>query len=153
MKEFSYENASQEIPKFWGEISQKYLMPLMMGKKPESEIEKAICNCGSIGEFGINIDDIGNGKFRYIIAGRYTGGEVPEGMVTYELPDVQWAKFSCRGPMPQTLQTLNTKLFKEWLPGNPDYKVDMRIIVEWYSKGDTTSMDYESGLWIPVSKK
>ncbi|MEE1077189.1 MAG: effector binding domain-containing protein [Acutalibacteraceae bacterium] len=152
-KEFSYENAHQEIPMFWGEISQKYLMPLMMGKKPESEIEKAICNCGNMGEFGVNIDDIGNGKFRYIIAGTYTGGEVPDGMVSYELPDVELAKFSCKGPMPEALQTLNTKLFNEWLPGNPDYKMGIGVIIEWYTKGDVKSVDYESGLWIAVSKK
>lgn len=152
-KEFSYENAHQEIPMFWGEISQKYLMPLMMGKKPESEIEKAICNCGNMGEFGVNIDDIGNGKFRYIIAGTYTGGEVPDGMVSYELPDVELAKFSCKGPMPEALQTLNTKLFNEWLPGNPDYKMGIGVIIEWYTKGDVKSVAYESGLWIAVSKK
>lgn len=152
-REFSYENAYQEIPKFWGEISQKYLMPLMMGKKPESEIEKAICNCGGMGEFGVNIDDIGNGKFRYMIAGRYTGGEVPEGMVRYELPDIEWAKFSCKGPMPEALQTLNTKLFKEWLPGNPDYKMGIGVVIEWYTQGDTKSVDYESGLWVAVSRK
>lgn len=152
-KEFSYENAQEEIPKFWGEISQKYLMPLMIGKKPESEIEKTICNCGNMGEFGVNIDDIGNGKFRYIIAGTYTGDEIPDGMVSYELPDVEWAKFSCKGPMPEALQTLNTKLFNEWLPGNPDYKMGIGVIIEWYTQGDVKSVDYESGLWIPVSKK
>lgn len=152
-REFYYETAYQEIPKFWNEISQRYLTPLMMGKKPENEIEKAICNCEDMGEFGVNIDDVGNDKFRYIIAGKYTGGEVPEGMVTYELPCVEWAKFSCKGPMPEALQTLNTKLFNEWLPGNPDYKMGIGVVIEWYTQGDMTSVDYESGLWLAVNKK
>ena len=152
-REFSFETGYQEIPKFWDEFCQKYMMPLMSKQTPETEIEKTICNC-RVGEYGVCIDDIGkDGKFRYIIAGRYTGGELLEGMVSYELPDVEWAKFTCTGPMPEALQTLNTKLFKEWLPGNPDYKIAMGVNIEWYAEGDTKSADYESGIWIPVIRK
>ncbi|MCH5297996.1 MAG: AraC family transcriptional regulator [Ruminococcus sp.] len=153
-REFSFETGYQEIPKFWDEFCQKYMAPLMSKQKPETEIEKIICN-SRVGEFGVCIDDIGkDGKFRYLIAGKYAGGEVPEGMVSYELPDAEWAKFTCVGPMPEALQTLNTKLFKEWLPGNPDYKIAMGVNIEWYhTEGDTKSADYESGIWIPVIRK
>ncbi len=153
-REFSFETSYQEIPKFWDEFCQKYMSPLMSKQTPETEIEKTICNC-HVGEYGVCIDDIGkDGKFRYIIAGRYTGGEIPEGMVSYELPDAEWAKFTCVGPMPEALQALNTKIFKEWLPGNPDYKIAMGVNIEWYyAKGDTKSADYESGIWIPVVRK
>ena len=43
--------------------------------------------------FPVCADDIGGGKFRYLITGRYTGGEVPEGMTVYELcgnANVEW---------------------------------------------------------------
>lgn len=151
-REFTYENAYAEIPKFWDELSEKYFSHLWGGRAPDDDIEETICNC-CIGEFGVNIDDIGNGKFRYIIAGTYTEGEVPEGMTVYELPDVEWAKFLCKGAMPTALQSINTKIFKEWLPGNPDYEIAVGVNIEWYSDGDTHSSDYESAIWIPVKRK
>ena len=73
-------------------------------------------NC--IGEYGVCIDDLSDGRFRYLIAGKYTGGPVPEGMVLYEFPRGEWAVFDCVGPNPQTLQSVNTRIFQEWLPGN-----------------------------------
>lgn len=41
------------------------------------------------------------------------------------LPDMEWAKFRCVGSMPGALQSVNTKIFKEWLPGNREYKIAM----------------------------
>ncbi|MBQ2031640.1 MAG: GyrI-like domain-containing protein, partial [Lachnospiraceae bacterium] len=63
------------------------------------------------------IDDIGGGKFRYLVAGKYTGGSVPEGMVVYEFPRSDWAVFNCIGPIPEALQSMNTRIFREWLYG------------------------------------
>lgn len=151
-KEVSFENSYAEIPKLWNEFREKYFNQLSADNKPKNDIEEAICNY-HISEFGICIDDIGNGRFRYLIAGAYTGGKVPQGLTTYEFKDIEWAKFSCKGPMPGALQSVNTKIFKEWLPGNPDYEIAMGANIEWYSKGDIKSNDYESGIWIPVKKK
>lgn len=149
---FSFEEAYEKIPKFWDEFCKKHMTPLMGKAKPEGDVEETICNC-KIGEFAVCIDDIGDGRFRYLIAGIYTGGEVPEGMVSYEFPDMEWAKFSCKGPMPGALQSVNTKLFQEWLPGNPDFEIAMGANIEWYSEGDMQSADYESGIWVPVKRK
>ena len=99
------------------------------------------------------IDDVGNGKFRYIIAGKYNGGDVPETMTLFELPQGEWAKFSCTGPMPHALQALNTYIFKEWLPGNPEFEMSGCYNVEWYSRdGEKSDPDYKSGIWIPVKR-
>ena len=150
-KEFSEENSYAEIPKFWDRMCAEKLSPLF-NKAPETAEEKAIAeNC--IGEFGVCIDDIGGRKFRYLVAGRYKGGEVPEGMTVYEFPELEWAKFRCTGPMPGALQSVNTKIFREWLPGNPDFEIAMGTNIEWYSKGDSSSPDYESAIWIPVKRK
>ncbi len=92
-------------------------------------------------------------EFKYLIAGRYDGGEIPEGMKVLEIPAMEWAKFCCTGPLPGALQTINTKIFHEWLPGNPDYEIAAGINLEWYSMGDCSSQDYESAIWIPVRKK
>ena len=93
------------------------------------------------------------GRFRYLVAGRYTGGEVPEGMTLYEFPEMEWAKFLCRGSMPGALQSVNTKIFREWLPENPDYEIAMGANIEWYGEGDIWSPDYESAIWIPVKRR
>lgn len=151
-REFSFETAYQEIPRFWDEIKEKYFSRLWNGEKPKDEIDKMVCNC-IVGEFGVSIDDIGkDGKFRYLVAGMYTQGEVPQGMTVFEFPDTDWVKFKCTGPTPEALQSVNTKVFKEWLPNNPDYKIALGANVEWYSKGDTRSADYESEIWLPVEK-
>lgn len=152
-KVFSFDSSYEEIPKFWDEFCEKYCGPQLMKNQSKGAIEETICNC-CVGEFGVCIDDTGKeGTFRYLIAGTYTEGEVPEGMVTYEFPDMEWAKFTCKGPMPGALQSVNTKVFKEWLPGNHDYEITMGANIEWYSKGDPQSVDYESGIWIPVKTK
>lgn len=151
-REFDYDNSYKEIPKFWDEFYQKYMTPLIK-KGKRGEVEETICNC-RIGEYGVCIDDTGTeGKFRYLIAGIYTGGEVPQGMSVYEFPGLEWAKFSCKGPMPGSLQIINTKIFNEWLPGNDEYEIAMGANIEWYSNGDGSDIDYESAIWLPIMRK
>ncbi len=75
-------------------------------------------------------------------------------MCVYELPQADWAVFDCYGPCPKTLQETNTKIYKEWLPGNPDYEFHGTASVEWYdTKAMMTDADYHSAIWIPVKKK
>ena len=153
-KVFENETAQAEIPKFWDEICEKYANNIYAGNEPANPYEKAIVdNC--IGEYGVCIDDVGEDRFRYLVAGRYTGGEVPEGMTLYEFPRGDWAVFNCIGPNPQTLQSVNNRIFSEWLPGNPDYELSGNATVEWYDcvNGEMTDPDYHSAIWIPVRKK
>ena len=152
-KEFDNETAYTEIPKFWDEICEKYASSIYAGNPPANPYEQAIIdNC--IGEYGVCIDDIGGSRFRYLIAGKYTGGEVPEGMVVYEFPQSDWAVFSCIGPNPETLQSVNTRIFREWLPGNSEYELCGNASVEWYDcVGDKTDPDYNSAIWVPVKRK
>ncbi len=152
-KEFYSENSYEEIPKYWDEICEKYAYNVYAGNPPANAYEKALIdNC--IGEYAVCIDDISGNTFRYLIAGKYTGGDVPEGMVLYEFPAGEWAVFDCIGPMPDALQDLNTKIFKEWLPGNPEYELYGNATVEWYDCiGDKDDPDYHSAIWIPVKRK
>ena len=153
-KVFSEENAYEEIPKYWDEICEKYAYNVYAGNPPVNAYEKALAdNC--IGEYGVCIDDLGEGKFRYLIAGRYTGGEVPEGMTLYEFPMGEWAVFDCYGPLPEALQSVNTRIFKEWLPGNTEFELSGNANVEWYDciNGEKTDADYHSAIWIPVKRK
>lgn len=152
-KVFDGETAYAEIPKFWDDICEKYANNIYAGNPPANAYEQAIIdNC--IGEYGVCIDDVGGGKFRYLIAGKYTGGEVPEGMLLYEFPQSEWAVFDCIGPMPEALQSVNTRIFKEWLPGNPDFELFGMATVEWYDcLGEQSAPDYHSAIWIPVKRK
>ena len=153
-KIFENETSYEEIPKYWDEICEKYANNVYAGNEPANPYEKALVdNC--IGEYGVCIDDIGEGKFRYLIAGKYTGGEVPEGMVLYEFPRGEWAVFNCLGPLPEAMQSVNTRIFSEWLPGNPEYELSGNANVEWYDciNGEKTDPDYHSAIWVPVKRK
>ena len=153
-KVFTYEEAYSEIPKFWNETCERYANNVYAGNPPANPYEQALMdNC--IGEYGVCIAELGGGQFRYLIAGKYTGGPVPEGMVLYEFPRGSWAVFDCIGPNPQTLQSVNTRIFQEWLPGNPDYELCGNATVEWYDclHGEMTDADYHSAIWVPVKRK
>ena len=153
-KEFDMETAYAQIPKFWDEITGKYAANVFAGNAPANPCEQAVIDYG-IGEYGVCIDDLGSSRFRYLIAGKYTGGEVPEGMVVHEFPQSDWAVFNCIGPLPEALQSVNTRIFQEWLPGNPEYEICGNANIEWYDPAnkDTSDPDYRSAIWIPVKKK
>ncbi len=153
-KVFNCEDSYEKIPLYWDEICEKYANNVYAGNPPANAWEKALIdNC--IGEYGVCIDDLQDGKFRYLIAGKYCGGEVPEGMVLYEFPAGEWAIFDCIGPMPKALQEVNTHIFKEWLPNNLEYEMAYPANIEWYdcANGEKTNLDYHSAIWIPVRKK
>ena len=153
-KEFDMETAYAQIPEFWDEITGKYAANVFAGNAPANPCEQAVIDYG-IGEYGVCIDDLGSSRFRYLIAGKYTGGAVPEGMVVYEFPQSDWAVFNCIGPLPEALQSVNTRIFQEWLPGNPEYEICGNANIEWYdpTNKDTSDPDYRSAIWIPVKKK
>ena len=150
--EFNFETSHQEIPKFWDEICEKHCKRIYAGEDPITPEEKAVVdNC--IGEYAVCIDD-GTKTFKYMVAGKYSGGEIPEGMKLIELARGDWAIFDCYGPNPKTLQETNTKVFNEWIPNNKEYEIRENISVEWYDC--TTDMDnpnYHSAIWIPVKRK
>lgn len=153
-RKFSYVTSFQEIPRFWqefcGRYCEKYRRYENVLSQEEEDIRQTIAEC-AVGEYGVCVDDISDGKqFRYYIAGIYQGGKVPDGMKVFEIPASEWAKFKCTGEIPQALQTVNTRIFSEWLPGNHEFEMAFPVNIEWYPNGDTESSDYESAVWIPV---
>ncbi len=52
-------------------------------------------------------------------------------MVVYAFPRSDWAVFNCIGPIPDALQSLDTRIFRERLPGNPEYELCSNADVEW----------------------
>lgn len=159
-KSFLYENAYEKIPVFWEEFLETY----MQGKGPKENQE--LVNTCMIGEYGVSISNPADVTyFDYLIAGMYNetklkkdmiarlNKEVPKEMVIQEIPAMEWARFRCVGPLSGNLQSLNTRIYSEWLPNNKEYELAGDMTLEWYSCGDTTSSDYISEIWIPVKRK
>lgn len=151
-KEIPMGRGYELCPQFWDEIQQKYLIPLWQGKPPKTDVERAIVEC-NVGMFGICIDGAPNPElFTYMAAGRYDGRPIPEGMAVVEIPAATWAEFKALGPLPESLQDLNTRIFQQWLPENPQYELALPINIELYSDGKN-GPDYESFIWLPVTEK
>ena len=153
VREFDVKTSYQEIPKFWDEINDSVLAPLQSRNfEPIGDIEKAVVD-NTICEFGICIEDDvkRGGKFKYMIGGKYNGGAVPKGMELYEVPALEWAIFKVVGPMPGALQSVSSKIFKEWLPSS-EYSIATGVDIEWYSDGNTQDANYQSAIWIPIKK-
>lgn len=145
------EEGYQKCPEFWEkEYSQKYSR-LWQTMKPENRIEQAILDNG-IGMFAICDDK--DSMFEYWIAGLYQGGEVPDGLALYTFPESDWAMFSAKGPLPGSLQALNTQVWQEWYPNEGrNYLSNGNAMLEVYSDGDMQSPNYECGIWVPICRK
>ena len=114
-------------------------------------MEKAILENG-VGMFAIC--DEKEGCFEYWIAGLYNGGAVPERLRLYTFPESDWAQFSAKGPLPGSLQTLNTQVWQEWYPNEgKKYFGNGNAMLEVYSAGDMQSLDYQCGICVPICKK
>lgn len=141
----------EKCPEFWDkEYSQKY-SKLFETMKPKTPIERAIIE-NSIGMLAI-CDEKESG-FEYWIAGIYKGGEVPEGLALKTFKESDWAIFSTKGPLPGSLQNLNTYIWQEWYPNEgKNYMGNGNVMIEVYTPGNMKSADYECGIWIPVIAK
>lgn len=134
-RRFLYENSYQEIPKFWQEHMES----------PET---KKI-----VGMYGLCIDTKEK-DFEYYIADDYRPQEdILDGYVTKTLPAGLWAIFPCRGPVVETLQSTNTRIWNEWLPNCREYKLAGNYNIEAYfaPTHDDPNDDY-CEIWIPVEK-
>lgn len=153
-KEMTIDEADDEIPKFWDAFFEKYAANVYAGNPPTTPYEYALVN-NNVGEYGICIDDLENGKVNYLIAGKYTGGDVPEGMHLYEVSGGDYAVFDCVGSLPHAIQNMNRRVYNEWLPGNPDYELCGNASIEWYDSmnKDTYDPNYRSAIWLPVKEK
>lgn len=128
---FHSDTSYQEIPKFWGEV---------MGK------------CPLMGMYGVCIDTDGK-NFEYLIADNYIPWmEIPEGCVAKVIPAATWAVFPCRGPLPQALQDVNTRMWSEWLPQCKSYRLAANMNIEMYTPPAEKPEDTYSEIWLPVEK-
>lgn len=134
VRTFDIETSYDEVPKFWKEHM-------------ESGYNKIVC-----GMYGICMDNDGK-KFDYLIADNYLPwNEVPEGYVTRVIPAGTWAVFPCRGPLPKSIQDVNTKIWSEWLPSCKEYKLAGNYNIEMYTPPQGNPEDYYCEIWVPVER-
>lgn len=139
-RRFSTETSYSEIPKFWDEHYAAGGGERVMGK------------------FGICLDskDVNNGaaEFEYLIADEYDPCRpLPEGCITRVIPAGTWAVFPCRGALPEALQSVNTRIWSEWLPNCREYELAGNYNIEMYTPPAEKPEDTYSEIWIPVAKK
>ena len=134
-KEFHAETSEKEIPLFWDE----YYADEKLREIP--------------GYLGICAQQKTDGDgFRYGIGCKASDVEgIPEGFEIIHLPEYEWAIFTCRGPMPDAIQNMWDRIYKEWLPV-ADYELIPDYEIENYLPGDPSSKDYVSEICIPVRK-
>ena len=131
-KGFNVENGYREIPKFWDEW-----MSDMKGLK---------------GMFGVCTDMDGK-NFDYWIADLLMPfAEVPEGLSTFQIPAGSWAIFKCVGPLPESMQSVNTKIWSEWLPSLQGYTFAADYSLEAYTPPAENPADTVSYICIPLKK-
>ncbi|MCX7658771.1 MAG: GyrI-like domain-containing protein, partial [Oscillospiraceae bacterium] len=116
---------------------------------------KVVC-----GMYGVCTDMDDNAKeFEYLIADNYIPwNDIPEGFKAITIPKYTWAVFSCRGPLPKSLQDVNKKIYSEWFPNCKDYEIAAGYNIEMYFppenyKNGTQDENYYCEIWIPVKKK
>lgn len=128
MRRFRGETSYQDIPEYW----QEHM-------------------CGPLAEqirgmFGLCLDNDSD-SFEYMIADLYSPWkEIPKGCVTRTIPAATWAVFPCRGQIPETLQSVNTRIWREWLPDCREYRLGNNCNIEFYAEPEY------SEIWVPVEK-
>ncbi len=138
----------QKSPVCWEEFC-KIFNNLLQNRNPENPLEKAVLE-NDVGTFAVcsNRSDV----VEYTIAGLYKGGEVPEGMNIIAYPASNWAIFTVKGPLPQSLQQLNRYIHDEWMPTKGKELGALSVLnIEWYNIGDVYTKDYECGVWVPIA--
>ena len=134
-KEFAFDTAYQEIPKFWDEYYA------------HEETRKIPGYLGLCAQQKTASDD-----FRYGIGCKASDVEgIPEGFEIIHIPEYTWAVFKCVGPTPKAIQTMWERIYREWLPVS-DYELIPDYDIENYLPGDPSSQDYVSEICIPVRK-
>lgn len=133
-RRFHGESSYQAIPAFWKEWMKR-------GEKRSV-----------VGAYGVCLDSDGI-EFDYLIADDYVPwSDVPAGCVTRTIPACTWAVFPCRGALPDALQSVNTRIWKEWIPGNGEWCMAGNFNMEVYTPPTDKPEDNYCEIWVPVKK-
>jgi len=130
IRQFDSDTSYKEIPMFWDEHF----------KNGGAE---HVC-----GMFGICYDHKSDSSlFNYMIADTYDGSnEIPAGYETKEIPAKTWVVFPT---VLSELQSVNTKMWSEWMPNCREYEMDGDFNIEMYTGDEENNCE----IWFPMRKK
>ena len=160
-REISRETAIEEIQDFWKEFYQKAYSVEEDIENNKNMSEKEIwnkCRCtvkeNDIGEYGIIFKKT-NKSFTYMIAGKYVGGDIPEGVHVKEITESSWAVFDNIGPVTEGMFNIEYKFDLRLITDTTDFYPEEDLCIEWYesTEKDKSQDGYRSALWIPVKSK
>ncbi len=90
--------------------------------------------------------------FRYAIAVEGEQRLAGEEWTTIVIPATTWATFPSQGALPDAIQAVWTRIFREWFPAT-GYQHTGGPELEICPPGDPLSSDYWCEVWIPVVKR
>ena len=138
------------IPQFWNQCLA------------DGRVAKLLPFVESLGHLGLCCEwDRVKDEFTYVIGVDLDPGKtgLPVGTQEITLPAATYAVFESIGAMPQAIQKVWMRAFNEWFPtsgwehaGTPDFEVYPRY-VSGDPRGDATSPDYYSEVWIPIRQR
>lgn len=77
---------------------------------------------------------------------------VPDGFELLSIPSNTWVIFKSVGPMPDAIQKMWDRIYREWLPSTK-YELIPEYCIENYLPGDNHSDNYISEIWLPVTER
>lgn len=136
-----YEN--EDLEAFKSQVYDRY----DAGKENDDEFSHAMEE-NSIGEFGIR-KYIDEKCFEYMIAGRYVGGDIPEGMCVEEIPEAEWAIVDYNDASEAVMESIEN--VKKQVSAEKD--ISGKTVIEWYETSDRDKKGFRSALWFQVAQK
>ena len=129
------------IPKFWDVCRQ------------DGSMEWLQRNAGKLGVIGVctDLSTFSEGYFSYMLAIEKIKEPIPDGYVIERIPKLTWAVFEAVGSMPESLQSVEIRVFSEWFPAT-GYQHECAPELEIYCEGDFNSPDYRCEYWVPIKK-
>lgn len=132
------ENFAQ-VPALWSKVMQNGQFMQIVG----------LANQEPNGILGVSSSMKGK-AFDYFIAAA-SNMPVPDGLDEFTVPACTWAIFTCIGPLPTAIQSLQKRIVTEWLPSSGFEYADAPDI-EVYFEGNQQAEDYQCEVWLPVVK-
>lgn len=140
-KEIHTENEKEELNAFKKYVYDRY----DEGKANDNDEFSIAMEENNIGEFGIR-KNIGKNSFEYMIAGRYVGGDIPEGMCVEEIPEAEWVIVDYNDT-PERLITSIEEGKKQIIY---EKALSNKIVIEWYENTERDKKGFRSALWYKV---
>ena len=127
-----------EIPQFWQQVLRKKQIENIPNKKQPNTV------------LGLCMDFRDDGTFSYIIGSEVTNSDnVPADMVSKEIPDANYAVFTARGKIPESIQSTTKSIYQEWLP-NSKYQHANSPEFELYDERSNDMMNAEVDIYVPI---